>query len=131
MSISDWSSDVCSSDLEVMRFRRAYIEQGKGNGKSPLAGGIGLYGLMADGEAGAEIYSAGATKDQAAILFRDAIKMRDQSPEIKSRTVTSGGEGKEHNIAYHRKKSFFRRSEERRVGKEGVWTCRSRGSPYH
>jgi hypothetical protein len=23
------------------RFRRAYIEQGKGNGKSPLAGGIG------------------------------------------------------------------------------------------
>ncbi|MGV7119568.1 terminase large subunit [Sphingopyxis sp. 550A] len=92
----------------MRRFRRAYIEQGKGNGKSPLAGGIGLYGLMADGEAGAEIYSAGATKDQAAILFRDAIKMRDQSPEIKSRTVTSGGEGKEHNLAYHRKKSFFR-----------------------
>src|SRR5690606_9729549 len=30
------------------RFRRAYIEQGKGNGKSPLAGGIGLYGMMAD-----------------------------------------------------------------------------------
>ena len=26
----------------VRRFRRAYIEQGKGNGKSPLAGGIGL-----------------------------------------------------------------------------------------
>src|SRR5690606_10267631 len=24
------------------RFRRAYIEEGKGNGKSPLAGGIGL-----------------------------------------------------------------------------------------
>ena len=35
------------------RFRRAYIEQGKGNGKSPLAGGIGLYGMTADGEAGA------------------------------------------------------------------------------
>lgn len=90
------------------RFRRAYIEQGKGNGKSPLAGGIGLYGLMADKEPGAEIYSAGATKDQAGILFRDAIKMRDQSPEIASRTVTRGGEGNEFNLAYLAKKSFFR-----------------------
>jgi phage terminase large subunit-like protein len=92
----------------VRRFRRAYIEQGKGNGKSPLAGGIGLYGLMADKEAGAEIYSAGATKDQAGILFRDAIKMRDQSPDIKSRTKTSGGEGREYNLAYLAKGSFFR-----------------------
>ena len=32
------------------RFRVAYIEQGKGNGKTPLAAGIGLYMLMADGE---------------------------------------------------------------------------------
>lgn len=90
------------------RFRRAYIEQGKGNGKSPIAGGIGLYGLLADGEAGAEIYAAGATKDQAAILFRDAIKMRNQSPDIKSRTKTSGGEGREFNLAYLAKGSFFR-----------------------
>src|SRR3546814_18088371 len=27
--------------------------------------------------------------------------------------------------------TLFQRSEERRVGKEGVITCRSRGSPYH
>lgn len=92
----------------VRRFRRAYIEQGKGNGKSPLAGGIGLYGLMADGEAGAEIYAAGATKDQAGILFRDAIKMRNQSPDIAKRTKPSGGEGKEYNLAYLAKGSFFR-----------------------
>jgi hypothetical protein len=75
------------------RFRRAYIEQGKGNGKSPLAGGIGLYGLMADGEAGAEIYSAGATKDQAGILFRDAVKMVDKSPDLEARLKMSGGPG--------------------------------------
>ena len=31
------------------RFRRAYIEQGKGNGKSPVAGGIGLFGMTATG----------------------------------------------------------------------------------
>jgi len=50
------------------RYRRAYIEMGKGNGKSPLAGGIGLYGMMADGEAGAQIYAAAAKKEQAMIF---------------------------------------------------------------
>ena len=40
------------------RFRRAYIEEGKGNGKSPLAAGIGMYFLLADGEARAEVYAA-------------------------------------------------------------------------
>lgn len=90
------------------RFRRAYIEQGKGNGKSPLAGGIGLYGLMADGEAGAEVYSAGATKDQAAILFRDAVKMVGKSPDLESRLKMSGGPGREFNIAYLKNSSFFR-----------------------
>lgn len=92
----------------IRRFRRAYIEQGKGNGKSPLAGGIGLYGLTADGEAGAEIYSAGATKQQAEILFRDAVKMVRQSPALDSRLDMSGGPGREINIAYLRKSSFFR-----------------------
>lgn len=90
------------------RFRRAYIEMGKGNGKSPLAGGIGLYGLMADGEAGAEIYSAGATKDQAGILFRDAVKMAKKSPEIGRRLKPSGKDGNEFNLAYLRTGSFFR-----------------------
>lgn len=90
------------------RFTRAYIEQGKGNGKSPLAGGIGLLGLVADGEAGAEIYSAGATKEQAGILFRDAVKMVDKSPELDRRLKRSGGPGKEYNLAYLAKGSFFR-----------------------
>ena len=90
------------------RFRRAYIEQGKGNGKSPLAGGIGLYGLTADGEAGAEIYSAGATKEQASVLFRDAVKMVRKSPDLATRLKFAGGEGREYNIAYLAKSSFFR-----------------------
>lgn len=92
----------------VRRFRRAYVEQGKGNGKSPLAGGIGLYGLTADGEAGAEVYAAGATKDQAGILFRDAVKMVGQSPELAKRLKASGGAGREYNLAYLAKGSFFR-----------------------
>lgn len=90
------------------RFRRAYVEQGKGNGKSPLAGGIGLLGLTADDEAGAEIYSAGATKEQASVLFRDAVKMVNKSPALSSRITMSGGPGREFNIAYLKKSSFFR-----------------------
>lgn len=64
------------------RFRRAYIEMGKGNGKSPLAGAIGLIGMLDDGEPGAQIYSAGATRDQSDILFQDAVKMAKASPAI-------------------------------------------------
>ena len=106
-SIFGWQRDNPDHGW-VRRFRRAYIEQGKGNGKSPLAGGIGLYGLTADNEAGAEIYAAGATKDQAGILFRDAVKMKDQSPDLAKRIKSSGGPGREFNLSYLAKGSFFR-----------------------
>lgn len=90
------------------RFRRAYIEQGKGNGKSPLAGGIGLFGMTADGEAGAQIYAAAAKREQAGILFADAVKMVKQSPALSKRLEFSGGDGREFNIAHHASGSFFR-----------------------
>jgi phage terminase large subunit-like protein len=100
------------------RFRRAYIEEGKGNGKSPWVAGLGLMGLTADGEAGAEIYAAASKKDQAQVLFRDAVKMMKQSPDLKKRITASGGEGKEHNLAYLAKGSFFRPIS-REAGKTG------------
>lgn len=90
------------------RFRRAYIEQGKGNGKSPVAGGIGIYGLTADGEAGAQIYAAAAKREQAGVLFADAVKMVKKSPGLAKRLEFSGGEGREFNIAYLTNGSFFR-----------------------
>jgi phage terminase large subunit-like protein len=91
------------------RFRRAYIEQGKGNGKSPMAGAIGLYGLIADNEAGAQIYAAGATKDQASILFRDAVNMCDKAPKLGPTVIRrSGGPGREYNLAHLKSGSFFR-----------------------
>ena len=64
------------------RFRVAYIEAGKGQGKSPLAAAIGHYMLIADGESRAEIYAAATKKDQAMVLFRDAVAMVDLSPEL-------------------------------------------------
>ncbi|WP_338091076.1 terminase large subunit [Shinella kummerowiae] len=90
------------------RFRTVYIEEGKGNGKSPFAGGVGLYGLMADSEPGAQIYAAAAKKDQAQILFQDACKMVRQAPALEQRLKFSGGIGKEFNIAHHKSQSFFR-----------------------
>jgi phage terminase large subunit-like protein len=90
------------------RFRRAYIEQGKGNGKSPMAGGIGLYGLLGDNEPGAQVYAAAAKREQAGILFADAVKMVRRSPALARRIEFSGGEGREYNMAHHRSGSFFR-----------------------
>jgi len=90
------------------RFRVAYVETGKGSGKSPLAAGIGMYGLTADGEARAEIYAAATKKDQAMILFRDAIAMCDLSPCLSARLTKSGIGEKAWNLAYPASGGFFR-----------------------
>jgi len=64
------------------RFRTAYVESGKGSGKTPLAAGVGLYGLIADKEPVAEVYSAATTREQAAIAFKDAKRMVEAEPEL-------------------------------------------------
>lgn len=73
------------------RFRYAYIEIGKGNGKTPLAAVIGLYGLVMDKESSPEVYSAAVSADQAAICFRDAVAMVENSPELKGRVEVQVG----------------------------------------
>ena len=90
------------------RFRVAYVEQGKGNGKSPMIAGIGLKMLVADREPRAEVYAAATKKDQAQILFRDAVAMVDQSPDLDKVLLRSGGKGREWNIADPESGSFFR-----------------------
>lgn len=89
------------------RFRRAYIEQGKGNGKSPLAAGIGMYCLLADGEMQAEVYAGASMKSQAMVMFRDAVSMWRQSPALASRLTPSGG-NPIWNLAHLDSGSFFR-----------------------
>jgi phage terminase large subunit-like protein len=74
---------------------------------SPLVGGIGIYGMIADGEARAEIYAAASKRDQAMILFRDARAMVEQSPALKGQLVVTGGDHTP-NIAFVRMGSFFR-----------------------
>lgn len=96
------------------RFRTAYIEIAKGNGKTPLAAGIGLYGLIADDEPGAEIYSAATQKEQAGILFRDAEQFAMRSPSLRRRLKIGI-----FNIAYHEKASFLRPISSEKRGLDG------------
>lgn len=102
------------------RFRSAYVEIGKGNGKSPMAAGIGLYGLVADGEAGAEVYSAAVTRDQAKILFSDAEKMVRASKFLDARVQQNVN-----NLAVIATNSYFRpvSSEARALDGKRVHVC--------
>lgn len=54
------------------RFRQAYVEIARKNGKTALSAGIGIEMLFADSEARAEVYSAATTRQQARICFDDA-----------------------------------------------------------
>ncbi len=66
----------------LRRFRESLFYCGRKNGKTTMLAGIALYMLMADGEAGADIFSAASKKDQARIIFDETHNMVKQSPEI-------------------------------------------------
>jgi phage terminase large subunit-like protein len=85
------------------RYQTAYVEQGKGNGKTPFGGALMLYGLAADGEAGAECYTAATTREQAGICFRDCKILAESSPAIKAHLDIGL-----HNIAHLASNSFAR-----------------------
>lgn len=67
------------------RYRTCFVEVPRKNGKSTIAAGIGLYLLFADGEPGAEVYSAAADRSQAAIVFDIAKQMVAKSPMLAKR----------------------------------------------
>lgn len=90
--LAEWQRDCIIRPLfgwkrpdGTRRYRRAYIEIPRKNGKSTLAAGIGLFLLTADAEQGAEIYSAAADRDQASIVFDEARRMVEASPELARR----------------------------------------------
>ena len=63
----------------LRRFRTAYIEVARKNGKSTFIAPLGLYMLHWDGEPGAEVYSAATSRDQARIVFDTARDMARNS----------------------------------------------------
>src|SRR3546814_18819406 len=102
MRISDWSSDVCSSDL-----RRAAFVPSLDRQRRPVNGVQRLYPRGAPPKpqpAPAKVLMGFIAKQRMIPLV---LALPDQPRQI------------------------ILRSEERRVGKECVSTCRSRWSPYH
>jgi phage terminase large subunit-like protein len=65
----------------LRRFREAYEEIPRKNGKSILGAGIGHYMFAFDGEHGAEVYSGATTEKQAWEVFRPARLMAKRSPD--------------------------------------------------
>src|SRR3546814_15369272 len=114
MRISDWSSDVCSSDLDDDR--EHFVE----GFRDAVVGNVRQLGRV--------VPNAGVA-DQAIELSegldaaRHGFTMAVERPNIALDA--------DHGIAVALPDFLQARSEERRVGKECVSTCRSRWSPYH
>src|SRR3546814_11105448 len=111
MRISDWSSDVCSSDLSNRR--RPSVGQAIRFGIDLAKSVIQVHGVDARGNV---VVRRQLRRDQVVKFFSK------QPPALIGMEACGSAHywGRE-----------LSRSEERRVGKECVSTCRSRWSPYH
>src|SRR3546814_11708951 len=106
MRISDWSSDVCSSDL-VEPLAGVQIAQ---RGRDRIAGVDENGVVRGHGRRGILALWAGLSSIENGVIYQNV------------------------NVIYHQSNRPCKRasrSEERRVGNECVSTCRSRWSPYH
>jgi phage terminase large subunit-like protein len=72
-------------DTDTRRFRVAYIEVPKKNGKSTLLSGISLYMTVADGEAAAECFGCATSRDQASIVYKQMRELVQASTLLSRR----------------------------------------------
>ena len=70
-------------DTGIREYRELMLLIGRKNGKSLLASALGVYLQIADGEGGPEIYSVATKKDQAKIIWSEAVRMIKHSPELR------------------------------------------------
>jgi phage terminase large subunit-like protein len=92
-SVFGWQRKDEETGEWVRRFRTAYNEVARKNGKSTESAGVGLYLLDADGEPGAEVYSAATKRDQAKIVWEEASRMVRKSPALKKLIRIFPGKG--------------------------------------
>lgn len=85
----------------VRRFNEVYEEVARKNGKSAKLAPLGLKSLVFDGEAAAEVYSAATKREQARIVFTEALRMLRSGP---LKRVYQAGE---HKIAHRQSGSEF------------------------
>lgn len=74
------------------QFHEVILIIGRKNGKSLLGSAIGLYLMIGDGEAGADVYAVANTRDQAKIVWSEAKKMVRKSPTLSEKIRTTVGE---------------------------------------
>src|SRR3546814_17264636 len=119
MRISDWSSDVCSSDLEVTRWESfaRLVKEGREIADISATFGIPEQGVKL-------ILALGNLLPRVRTLYRDeAINVAT----VRHLTLASKAQQKALLALYEDPNSY--RTEARRVGKECVSTCRTRWSP--
>jgi phage terminase large subunit-like protein len=66
----------------LRHYRTCLLMLPRKNGKTELAAAVALYGLLADGETGAEVYSAASDRDQAGLVFGVAAQMVRNDPAL-------------------------------------------------
>ena len=81
-------------EAHLRRFIEYFFEVARKHGKSFLSACIAVYMMVADGEQGAEIYTAATKLDQAKIIYTAAKNIIDQSPDLRA-LVKSTREGLE------------------------------------
>jgi phage terminase large subunit-like protein len=108
-----WQKEIVSELFGRMRaddpkrraYRTCYLEVPRKNGKSELAAALALYGLIGDGVIGAEVYSAAADRDQAALVFNAAAAMVRNDPVLSARLKIIDSQKR---IVDHKTGSFYR-----------------------
>ena len=90
--LEDWQKKIIGDlfgwkqENGLRKYRTAFIEIPRKNGKSTLCAAIGLYMLFADDERGSEVYSAAGDRAQAGIVFEIAKRMIITNPELTKRS---------------------------------------------
>ena len=107
----DWQREIVTEVFGTLKpngfrqYNTVYIEIPKKNGKSELGAAIALYLLVADEEEGAEVYSAAADRDQAAIVFNVASVMVEQNDALSRRLDVIDSRKR---IVFPKTKSYYR-----------------------
>jgi len=89
----------------IRQYRTCLLMLPRKNGKSEIAAALAIYFLLFDGEIGAEVYSAAADKDQAALVFNVAAQMIRNDPELLAQCEIIDSQKR---IVHRRSGSFYR-----------------------
>lgn len=71
------------ADGYVRIVRKLYVEVPRRNGKTTLSGGIAVYLMAGDGEAGAQVYAVATNERQARFTFDPIRQIAERAPALK------------------------------------------------